>query len=116
MSTLLNTDQAQPFSGLGTWTFTVVTAGQYTLSCQATLPLGSNLQIVLAQTGSASNSVTVGGSSTNPSATQPALGTSTKFQCAAGDVLTVTLTSSNAVDSLPNGVSGTINLFLGYME
>jgi hypothetical protein len=112
MSTLLQNNQAQPFTGLGTWTFTVPSAGQYTLACNATVPAGSGLQIVLAQSGSASTSVTI----SVTGQTQPSIGTSYRFTCATSDVLTATLTSSNSVDSAANAIKGTLNLYSGYME
>ena len=116
MSTLLHTDQAQAFTGLGTWTCTVPSDGQYVLDCQAHLPPASGLQIQLTQTGSATVTKTTGGTSQNPSATQSTLGNRWRFTCAAGDVLSAVLTSSAAVDSQPNSVKGTINLYLNYGE
>lgn len=112
MSTLIQTESSQPFTGLGTWTITLPAAGSYVLACEATsLPPGSGMQMVLSQTGSASNSVTIGGSSTNPAQNQPSMGTSAIFECAASDVLSVVLSSANAVDSLPNAIKGTITLY-----
>jgi hypothetical protein len=121
---------ANEVAGLGTFSYTVPVggAGLYTLSCQSTLPfeqgtfnnssvtpsVASALQIVLSQTGSASVSITIGGSATNPTPTQPAMGTSGRFQCAAGDVLSVALTSANAIDAAPNNVKSIVNLYQGY--
>lgn len=113
MSNVLYGGQSQPFTGLGTYVFTAPTTGLYTVSCQATpLPVGSALQIVLAQSGSASNSVTFGGTSTNPAQNQDSIAGNTRFVLVAGDLVTVTVSSSAAVDSLPNAVKGIINLFL----
>lgn len=113
------------FAGLGTSTFTVVTAGLYTVDVASTIPHiaagsssdstatagGSALQIVINQNGSAK--LTVGGAATNPTPTQPTLGGRVSLQCAAADVLTVVLTSANAVDAALNAVKTVINLFQG---
>lgn len=108
---ILQPESSTPFTGLGTFSITVPVAGDYTLECKATLLPPSGLQIVLSQTGSVSDSVTIGGTATNPSASQQSLGTSTQFECAAGDVLSVALTSSAAADQLANSVKGIINVF-----
>jgi len=115
-------------AGLGTFTFTIVTSGLYTLSCQSTLPfeqgtyntsdvtpsVASALQIILSQTGSATTSITIGGTAKNPTPTQPAMGTSGRFQCVAGDTLNVALSSANSIDSNPNAVQSVVNLYQGY--
>lgn len=111
MSNSLAVNQSQSVSGLGTFAFTVVTGGEYTLSCQSTLPAGSALQIVLQQ--NSTPLVTIGGSATNPTPTQPALGSSVRILAVAGDVVEAILTSSANVDALPNGVKSTINLYQG---
>ena len=121
---------ANEVAGLGTFSYTIPVggAGLYTLSCQSTLPyeqgtynnssvvpsVASALQIVLSQSGSASVSITIGGSATNPTPTQPSMGTSGRFQCADGDVLSVALSSANAIDAQPNAVKSIVNLYLGY--
>lgn len=115
-------------AGLGTFSFTVVTAGLYTLACNSTLPytsgtsvnsqgpqpVDSNLQIVLSQTGSTSASVTIGGATANPTPSQPSMGTSIRVNAAAGDVLSVVLSSTAAIDSVPNNVKSAVNLYQGY--
>lgn len=119
---------AQSVVGLGTFSYTVVTAGLYTLGCKSTLPyeqgtynnssvtpgVASALQIVLSQTGSVSSSVTIGGAATNPTPTQPSIGTNLRINAAAGDVLSVVLSSANAIDSVPNNVKSAVNLYQGY--
>lgn len=104
-------NQVAAVSGLGTTTFNVVSAGFYTVSCQSTLPAGSGLQIVIALNGS--SQVTVGGVATNPTPSQPSIGTSARINCAAADALTVVLSSSNAIDSQKNAVKSIINVFQG---
>jgi len=119
---------ANEVAGLGTFSYTVPIggAGLYTLSCQSTLPfeqgtfnnssvtpsVASALQIVLKQNATAL--VTIGGSATNPTPTQPAMGTSVRIQAADSDVLSVVLSSANAIDNQPNSVKSVVNLYLGY--
>lgn len=111
-------DKSCPITGLGTSSFTVVTASYITVSAQCTIPCSaqsssqSALQIVINQNGSAK--VTVGGSSTNPTPNQPSISASTRLNCAAGDVITVVLSSANAIDSVPNNVKGMLNAYAGY--
>jgi hypothetical protein len=125
MANSLQLNTSTVFAGLGTSTFTVVTAGLYTVRFKSTLPYiaagtsnnstvtagGSALQVVVNQNGSPV--LTVGGSATNPTPTQPSLGSSVVINCAAADVITVVLSSANAVDALPNSVKTIINLFQG---
>lgn len=115
-------------AGLGTQTYTVPggTATQlYTLAVNFTVPYRaagtsadsssvagqSALQIVVNKNGSAA--LTVGGAATNPTPTQPSIAGSVRLSLAAGDVVTVVLTSANAVDAVPNSVKGTINFYQG---
>lgn len=121
-------NQAAPVTGLGTYSFTVVNPGLYTFRCKAIIPCDpsgsalnsaasdpaqSNLQIALQQ--NASNLITpVGGSAANPTPRQGSLSADVRLSAVAGDVLSVVLSSSNAIDNLPNSVKGTINLFQGY--
>jgi len=125
MANSLQLNTSTVVAGLGTSTFTVVTAGLYTCAVNFTIPYiasgssnnstvttgGSALQIVVNQNGSPV--LTLGGVSTNPTPTQPSLGGSVRIQAAAADVITVVLTSANAVDAVPNAVKGTINLYQG---
>jgi hypothetical protein len=117
-------------AGLGTFSYTIPVGagGLYTLGCESTLPyeqgtynfssvipfVASALQIVLAQTGSVNTSITIGGLATNPTPTQPSLGTSGRFQCVAGDVLSVALSSVNASDHQPISIKSVVNLYQGY--
>lgn len=114
--------------GLGTQTYTVpagVATQLYTLAVNFTIPYRasgmpgdststvgqSGLQIVVNKNGSAS--LTLGGAATNPTPTQPSLAGSVRLSLAAGDVVTVVLSSSSAVDAVPNAVKGTINFYQG---
>lgn len=126
MANTLLLNSGNPVAGLGTSTYTVLTAGEYTVGIKSTIPrdpggsslfssqvspFASALQIVINQNGSPV--LTIGGSSTNPTPTQPSLGSSISLLCAAGDVLTVVLSSANAIDSQPNAVKSTITLYQG---
>ena len=118
-------NQPCPIVGLGTYSFTVETAGIYELSCQLTIPCNpsgsslnsaatdpnqSNVEIAL-KNGSTSLITAVGGSANNPTPSQGSISASTSSAFAAGDIAHVILTSSNAIDSVPNNVKGTINFY-----
>lgn len=125
----LQINNSTVFAGLGTASFTVITTGLYTLGFKSTIPAivagskndstatagGSALQVVVNQDtgGGPVAKLTVGGAATNPTPTQQSIGGRVTLQCTAGDVLTVVLTSANAVDAVPNAVKTTINLFQG---
>jgi len=113
-----------PVAGLGTQTFNVPATGLYTVGFKIFVPFAqgtsgdstslvgqSGLQVVVAL--NAVTKLTVGGSATNPTPTQPIVGGSIVLQCTASDVLTVVLSSVNAVDAAPNAVKGIINIFAG---
>jgi hypothetical protein len=125
MANSLPINVSTPFAGLGTATATIVTAGLYTCSCESTIPFvqgtsanssstvgQSALQIVINQNGTPV--VTVGGSASNPTPTQPSLGAIARLQCSASDVITIVLTSANAVDAVANAVKSIMNLYQGY--
>lgn len=107
----LQLNTASPVAGLGTSTYNIVTAGMYTVGFETTLPNGSAVQVVVNLNGSPI--LTVGGLSTNPTPTQPAFGSSVRTACVATDVITVVLSSANAIDALPNSVKSIINLYQG---
>lgn len=119
MANSLQMNLANPVSGLGTFQYTVLTAGPVTVECKSTLPWSpagsaqqsSNVSIVIKQNASAL--VTVGGDVKDPTPTQGSIGAATSFQAAVNDVISVVLASSNAIDSIPNNVKSTINLFQG---
>jgi hypothetical protein len=109
MSVTINLNQSQSVAGLQTVTWTAAAAGPITVQCESTIPLASALQIVINQNGSPV--VTSGGSATNPTPTQQSLGAQANISCAASDVITVVLSSANAVDALPNAVKSVVSLF-----
>lgn len=121
----LQLNTSSPVAGLGTSTYNVLVAGQYTVNVQSTLPfeqgtfnnssvvpsVASALQIVINQNGSPI--VTVGGAAPAVTPTQPSLGATAHLSCAVNDVITVVLSSANAIDGIPNSVKSTINLYQG---
>lgn len=109
MTDSLEINASNPVAGLGTFQATIVNPGEYTVEVESTLPSGSGLQIVVNQ--NASPVLTIGGVSTNPTPTQKSLGSSVRLQCVAADVVSVELSSSNSVDSLPNSVKSIVNLY-----
>jgi len=127
MANGLQLNTSTPVTGLGTQTFTVPAFAAGLLTCQVnfTIPYQasgssansasttgqSGLQIVVNQNGSPV--LTLGGTSTNPTPTQPSLGGSVRIQAAASDVITVVLSSANAVDAQLNAVKGYVNLYQG---
>lgn len=116
---------ANAVAGLGTFSYTVVTAGMYTVAVQSTIPSDPGSQLNSSQISpqasalaiaiklNGSNQVAIGGTATNPTPNQPSMGTSARIGCAAGDVLAVALTSANAIDNQPNSVKSVINLYQG---
>lgn len=112
-------------AGLGTFSYTVVDPQMYTVAVQSTLPYESgtfNNSSVVPSVASALqidiqlnavSKVLIGGATTNPTPTQPSLGTSARLKCIAGDVISVVLSSANAIDNQPNSVKSTVNLFIG---
>lgn len=127
MANSLQLNTATVFAGLGTSTFTVVTPGLYTVDANSTIPHDSGTSLNTAQEATSPNAsalqivinlngapqLTVGGSASNPTPTQPTLGGRVRLACVATDVITVVLSSANAIDAQPNTVKSIINLFQG---
>ncbi len=125
MANALQLNNSTACAGLGTWTYTVTAAGMYSCSFKAFIPYipagSSNLSSVT--TGSSALSIVVnqdtGGGPvakltiSSPSINQPIMGGKVTLSCAAGDVITVVLTSSAAADNTPNAIKTVINLFTG---
>lgn len=108
------------FSGLGTSTFTVVTAGLYTVDFKSFVPYiasGSSADSTAAAPSALSVVVNLNGSpaltSGAPSATQPLVNGKVTMGCVAADVITVVLSSANAADNALNAVKSIINLYQG---
>lgn len=127
MANSIQLNQGTVFAGLGTSSFTVVAPGLYSVSVQSTIPhdagsslnsaqaatspFASALQIVINLNGSPV--VTVGGSAANPTPNQPFISAAAHMSCVATDVISVVLSSANAIDAQPNTVKSIINLFQG---
>lgn len=108
MPNTLKDTQTTIIVGLGTWTYTVVTAGLYFVDATASENPPSGLSIVINQNGSPV------ATSTAPSVPQQTIGIQKLFPCAASDVITVVLTSSAANDNQLNTVKTLINLRQGF--
>ncbi len=110
MTVVLQVNQALVVAGLGNFSYTVPSAGVYSVIVKSTIPLGSSLEIVLRH----NNHVVVdnGGVASNPTPTQTSIGAAMQnVYCAVNDTLSVQIASTSAVDAAPNAVKSTINLF-----
>lgn len=97
------------FSGLGTDTYKAPADGMYTVSTQTTELPPSGLVITISQSGSTTASITT--PTTSP--LENIINLSKIFNCAAGDILSVAISSSAAADQPPNMIKSTINLRQG---
>ncbi len=127
MANGLPLNSSSVFGGLGTATFTVVTAGLYTVSFTSSIPFvtgtsdnsdtaadspfASGLSVVVNQDtgGGPVAKLTVA----SPAPTQQSMGGSVHLSCAAADVITVVMSSSAVADAAPNAVKTIINLYQG---
>ncbi len=112
-------NQPTQISGLQTNICTVTIAGPYTCSFNLTLPYrdtssgdssvdgGSALTCLIKQNSSTLGTYTV------LNANQKSLNGSANMLCAAGDTISVVLSSSAAADNAPNGVKGVVNVYQG---
>lgn len=94
MSQPIKDSETSSLSGLGTFTHTTASTGQYRIQVRSTMQPASSLAISIAQTGSASNSI----SSIAPTPSDTQVGLQGVFQCVAGDLITITLSSSAIID------------------
>lgn len=121
MTVGISPNNSTVMAGLNTGSFTVVTAGPYTVEFRSFIPY-------IAAGGSGYSSATTGGSSLSvvvnlngspvltvdtPAPNQPTMGGTVHMLCAAADVITVVATSSAAVDNTPNAIKTVINLYQG---
>ena len=96
-------------SGLITELHEVITAGIFTIQARATVLPGSGLVITLAQTGS--QTVSVSTPTTSP--VEESVSIMSSFNCASGDILSVTTSSSAPADQPPNMIKTVIALRQG---
>lgn len=125
MANGLSVIASTPVCGLATQTFTVPTAGFYTVTAKYFVPCqasgtsnnssvttgGSSLQVLLKLNGT--TKLTIGGAATDPTPTQPFVYGSVIMSCSASDSITVVPSSSAAVDNQLNSVTGIINIYQG---
>jgi hypothetical protein len=122
-----NNNRSQILNQLGTYNYTVPSAGMYTITCNANVRAASGLIIALAQNSTAiatsptptspSLTTTVTGAGTGPVTAsyssqigQENINLSSTVTCAAGDVLSATLSSSVAHDSKLNDFKAILNI------
>lgn len=116
------------FAGLGAEPCGIDTAGTYVVEVKPVTPYnaaGSPLNtaqqdtdadrsdVLITITLNGSNVRTTGGTGSLPSANQPTFGTRINLNCAAGDLIRVTLASGNANDSRANALKTFISIFQG---
>lgn len=101
---VLKDSQANSIDGLGTFTHTTKNTGPYSVNILTTVNPASSLILTIAQTGSTSVSV----SSPTPAAAQAHIELQKKFNCTAGDVITVTIASSAVIDEQLNTVQSIV--------
>ena len=97
MSNILQLNQDQPLVGLGTMTYTIPTAGLYFVRVQLTEVPPTGLSVVINQNGTPIF--------TAPTITPTQIAQQFKYSpivAAVNDVITVVLSSSAAIDNLPN--------------
>jgi len=121
MTDSLSQVQSSPFVGLGTQTYTVPSAGNYTVGVQCTIPYVTGTSADSASTTGASACqilVKLNGTTkltlNNPTPTQASLSGSVNIACAASDAITVVVSSANAAFAVPNAVKGIINIYKGF--
>ena len=93
-------------AGLQTETFTIPVAGIYKISCRTTAIPVTGVVLTLSQTGSQSLSYSSGPSTVQ----QSHMEISQEFDCAVGDILTMSISSSNMNDISVNQVKTTVAL------
>jgi hypothetical protein len=104
MSLALKDYQSNIEIGLGTFTYTAALAGVYFVSAQSSVLPPSGLSIVINQNGSPVMT------SAAPSAAEQTVNLQDQINCAASDVITVVISSSNANDLMLNTVKTIITL------
>jgi hypothetical protein len=101
--------QQTVLNGLKTDMHKIVTAGNYSITTRTTMVQPSALVVTITQSGS--QSVTYTSAPTSPQSGDTQV--TGKFNCAAGDLITVAVTSSANADQPPSLVKTTIDLRQG---
>jgi hypothetical protein len=99
--------QSKSVSSLDTYNQTIVTAGIYTVSVGFTEVPPSGLNVVIQQNGTQKSSASVLAN------TQQQLNQQIILNCASADVISIVVSSSNAVDYAPGALKGIINIRQG---
>lgn len=105
----LKDSESNVINGLGAYTHTCANTSMYYVDAHANMDTSSSLIITIAQTGSTSVSV----SSAAPASSQNHVDLRKVFNCAAGDVITVTMSSAAAVDNQLNRVKTIVSMRTG---
>ncbi len=108
-NTNLKAHQSNVICGLGTYTHTVASTSMYKVQARTTENPASSVSITISQSGSASATIT----SDAPSDTQNNIVVQKVFNCVAGDVLTVAITSAAATDNQLNNVKTIVDVSQG---
>ena len=110
-SFVLKDNQSNVICGLGSFTYTCAAAkaGPFVVNVGTSVNPASSLVITIAQSGSQSVSI----SSASPGAAQAHIELNKKFNCAASDVITVTIASSAPIDNQLNNVESIVTLRQG---
>ncbi len=125
MSNGLRLNSSTSVGGLGTQSFTVVDAGPYVCEVNFTIPYravgsqgdssstvgASDLSIVVNQDDGGGDDAML--TIENPSSSQPSMAGKVNLYCAAGDIISVVLSSSAVADNARNAVKGIVNLYQG---
>jgi hypothetical protein len=109
MANTLKENQSNVICGLGTFTRTISNTNMYKVKARATENPTSSLSISITQSGSASATIT----SDAPAADQNNITVSKVFNCVAGDVITIVISSAAATDNQLNTVKTTVAISEG---
>lgn len=94
----MDATRSSEISGLTSSQHKVATAGMFSITTRTTMVQPSALVVTITQTGSTSKSFT--SPTTSPLSSD--IQVTGQFNCAVGDILTVAVTSSAAIDQPPN--------------
>lgn len=105
----MNTQQSSVMNGLNTDSCAIPTSGQYAITTRTTMVEPSALVVTITQSGSVSRTLT--SSATSPVSRHTEMTGS--FNCVAGDIITVAVTSGASADQPPTLIKTTITLRQG---
>lgn len=96
-------------NGLQTSSYSATQAGPYSITLRTTMQYGSGVIVTATQSGSATTAYTM--ALTSPVSDDNQM--TGRFNCAAGDLITVVISSSAAADQPPVQLKTTINIRQG---